>query len=178
VTRQVAFLRAINVGGRNVKMDRLRSVFEDVRLRDVSTVINSGNVVFTTGAEDTAALERRIEQALADELGYEVDTFVRSASEIATIARRKDFADAPDGELVQVAFLKTRPSAAVRRAVESLATEKDELVLRGRELHWHVRGRTMDSLVKPKALGDALGGPTTVRSLTTVRRIAGLLADE
>ena len=178
MTRHVAFLRAINVGGRTVKMERLRAVFEDLRLRDVSTVINSGNVVFRSGAKDRAALERRIERALAADLGYEVDTFVRSASEMAAIARRKDFAGAPDGELVQVAFLKTRPPAAVRRAVEALATDMDELVVRGRELHWHVRGRTMDSLVKPKALGDALGGPTTVRSITTVRKIADLLADQ
>lgn len=178
MTRHVAFLRAINVGGRTVRMERLRALFEDLRLQDVSTVINSGNVVFTSAAKDTPALERHIEQALAADLGYEVDTFVRSASEIATVARRKDFADAPAGELVQVAFLKTRPSATVRRAVEALATDRDELVVRGRELHWHVRGRTMDSRVRPKALGDALGGPTTVRSITTVRRIADLVADQ
>jgi len=178
VTRYVAFLRAVNVGGRTVKMERLRSVFEDLRLRDVSTVINSGNVVFTSGAKDTYALERRIERALATELGYDVDTFVRSAAEVAAIARRKDFADAAAGDLVQIGFLGTKPSVAVRRAIEALATEKDELVVRGREVHWHVRGRTIDSLVRPKALGDALGGPTTMRSRTTVRRIADLLADE
>lgn len=176
--RFAAFLRAINVGGRTVKMERLRSVFDDLGLRDTATVINSGNVLFSSGARDAGALERRIEQALAAELGYDVATFVRTASEVAAVARRKDFADVPDGELVQVGFLKTKPTAAVKRAVAALATDKDELVLRGRELHWHVRGRTMDSRIKPKALGDVLGAPTTVRSITTVRKIAGLLADQ
>jgi uncharacterized protein (DUF1697 family) len=178
LTRFAAFLRAINVGGRTVKMERLRSVFESVKLRDVSTVINSGNVLFVSGAKDTGALERRLEKALEAELGYEVVTFVRSAEEVAAVARRKDFTDVPSGDLVQVGFLKEAPSAAARRAVAALATDRDELVVHGRELHWHVRGRTMDSQVKAKALADALGGPTTVRSITTVRRIAGLLAEE
>ena len=178
IDRFAAFLRAINVGGRTVKMERLRSVFEGAKLRDVSTVINRGNVLFASSARDTAALERRLEEALAAELGYEVVTFVRSAEDVIAIAAREDFAGAPPGDLVQVGFLKGRPTAAVRRAVAGLASEKDELVVRGQELHWHVRGRTMDSLIKPEALAAALGGPTTVRSITTVRKIAALLAEE
>lgn len=177
MTRYAAFLRAMNVGGRTVKMEQLRTVFEGLRLKDVRTVINSGNVLFTSGAKDEVALERKIERALADALGYEVVTFLRSAAEIAPIANREPFPDAPEKDLVQVGFLKTKPTAAVRRAVEALATDKDELQVVGRELHWHVRGRTMDSLIKPNVLGKVLGGPATLRNTTTVRRIAGLVQE-
>jgi len=177
MTRYAAFLRAINVGGHTLKMERLRAVFEELRLKDVRTVINSGNVLFTSGAKDEAALERKIERALEDALGYEVVTFLRTDTEVAAIAQRDQFNDVPEKELVQVAFLKAKPTADVKRAVGDLAGDKDELVVIGRELHWHVRGRTMDSLIKPNALSKALGGPTTVRNVTTVRRIAGLLEE-
>ena len=43
----IAFLRGINVGGHRVKMDRLRELFEELSLRDVSTIISSGNVIFS-----------------------------------------------------------------------------------------------------------------------------------
>ena len=57
--RYVAFLRAVNVGGRLVKMDELRGLFGEAGLRDVETFIASGNVIFSTTATATAALEQK-----------------------------------------------------------------------------------------------------------------------
>ena len=56
--KYAAFLRAINVGGRVVKMDRLRTLFEAAGLRGVETFIASGNVVFESGRKNTGDLER------------------------------------------------------------------------------------------------------------------------
>jgi len=56
MTRYVAFLRAINVGGHNVKMDALRALFESMKLASVETFIASGNVIFETNRRDPAAL--------------------------------------------------------------------------------------------------------------------------
>ena len=67
-TRRAAFLRAINVGGRTVTMDRLRAAFTGLPVDDVETFIASGNVLFTSDALDAAgaaALERAIERRLA-----------------------------------------------------------------------------------------------------------------
>ena len=76
--RFIAFLRAINVGGgRTVKMQSLRQVFESLGFSRVTTFIASGNVVFETTTKKTRALERKIERALKTALGYEVRTFVR-----------------------------------------------------------------------------------------------------
>ena len=55
--RYVAFLRAINVGGRVVKMDDLRRHFVSMGLSDVQTFIASGNVIFESPARSTARLE-------------------------------------------------------------------------------------------------------------------------
>ena len=71
--RTLAFLRAINVGGRTVRMEELRRLFEDLGLARVETVIASGNVVLESRASDEAALAKRIEKQLAAGLGFEVD---------------------------------------------------------------------------------------------------------
>ena len=55
--RYVALLRAINVGGRNVKMAELCALFEQARLTDVQSVIASGNVLFASRSGDSVALE-------------------------------------------------------------------------------------------------------------------------
>ena len=66
--RYVAFLRAINVGGRVGKMAALKGLFERLKLADVETFIASGNVIFTS-ASDAQRLERLIEGALEKVLG-------------------------------------------------------------------------------------------------------------
>ena len=76
-TRYVAFLRAMNVGGHNVKMADLREQFTVLGFTNVTTFIASGNVRFSSRAENTTALEAQIETHLAAHLGFAVDTFIR-----------------------------------------------------------------------------------------------------
>ena len=59
--RFVAFLRAINVGGRNVKMEQLRRIFESIGLTNVETVIASGNVVFDAKAKSAKTIEKKLQ---------------------------------------------------------------------------------------------------------------------
>lgn len=84
--KTIAFLRAINVGGHNVKMEQLRALFEQLGFDAVETFIASGNVVFETDAAPDAALEADIEAHLRAALGYEVATFLRTDAEVAAVA--------------------------------------------------------------------------------------------
>src|SRR5262245_28636766 len=89
--RYIAFLRAINVGGHTVKMDHLRSLFEAMGFRNVSTFIASGNVIFESKSKNPRAIEKQIEGHLRELLGYEVVTFVRTESEVRAIAEYEAF---------------------------------------------------------------------------------------
>ena len=84
-------------------MDRLRTLFESMNLTDVTTVIASGNVLFSSRAGNQARLERRIEAHLRDALGYEVATFLRSGQELAEIVAHRPFPE-------------TEPPGAARRS--------------------------------------------------------------
>ncbi|MFF1902038.1 DUF1697 domain-containing protein [Kitasatospora sp. NPDC058218] len=106
-TRYIAFLRAVNVGGRTVKMERLRALFTELGLADVGSYIQSGNVFFGTGEPDRAALTLRIEEHLAEALGYPVPVMLRTVDEVAALLAAEPFAGieaAPDVRLV-VEFL-------------------------------------------------------------------------
>ena len=171
--RYVALLRAINVGGHVVRMERLRAVFEALRFGRVETFIASGNVLFDSAEPDTAALERRIEVRLEKELGYEVTTFLRTPGELSTIVSSLPFADAA-GCRLSVAFLKETPAVESANRVHLLRTDSDELLVRERELYWLCRGRTMDSKVWRTPLEKVIGMPATFRNITTVRKLAAL----
>src|SRR5690348_5549030 len=90
----IAFLRGINLGARRPPMAELRAIFMRLKFSEVATFIASGNVIFSDRADDRAALEARIEQALARALGYPVDTFLRTRAEVAAIANARPFSPA------------------------------------------------------------------------------------
>ena len=176
--RFVALLRAINVGGRTVKMAELCALFERARLTDVASVIASGNVLFTSRSGDAAALEQRIEGALRKGLGYDVATFVRGADELDAVVAHDPFdAKDPVAESDTVHVIFTRAAIDRERAgrIESLGTDYDELHVFGREVFWRTRGRSSDSKIKPGAFARAFGDPGTARNITTVRKLAAKL---
>ena len=168
--RYVAFLRAVNVGGRRVSMDRLRAAFQELGFEGVSTYIASGNVVFDASGR-AADLERAIEDKLEDALGFEVTTFLRRASDVRHAASEKPFGKVPAGKTHMVAFLRRKPTAAERKAIEEKSTSSDRLIVDGREVHWLIQGRMMDSELKPKDWA-VLGQPTTTRNMTMLAKLA------
>ena len=177
MSRYVALLRAINVGGHVVKMDRLRALFEELGLSDVETVIASGNVLFSSGARNPAALEEKIEHHLEQSLGYAVTTFIRTPGELEAIAAFDPFpGEYAEGHTLSVAFLKHALGREVAERLHGMRTDYDELLVRGRELYWLARGRMTDSKVWKTPMEKVIGGPATSRNITTVRRLATRLA--
>lgn len=173
MTLFIAFLRAINVGGRTVKMDYLRSLFEQVGYTGVETFIASGNVIFHSPAEDTRALEQQIEGHLQRELGYEVATFIRTPAELAGVATHQPFPSAGiEANTLYIGFLQASPNDDAQQKLMALQTPLDELCVHGRELYWLCRKSISQSAVSGAKIERALGMPTTLRNGTTVRKLA------
>ena len=176
-TRYVALLRAINVGGHVVKMDALRKHFTKMGFGNVETFIASGNVLFDA-TEPAAALEERIAFALERALGYPVGAFVRTPAELAAVIEHEpfpiDIID-PAKHSLYIGFLGSKPSAKTISNVVALRTAVDELHIHKRELYWGCRVRFSETEIKGPALARALGMEMTVRSITTVRKLAAKL---
>ena len=91
--KYVAFLRGINVGGKNkIQMESLREVCASIGFENVKTYINSGNLIFETSKTDDKKLAERIENAIEKESGLQIKTIVRSIEEIEEIVKNNPFA--------------------------------------------------------------------------------------
>jgi uncharacterized protein (DUF1697 family) len=178
--KYAAFLRAVNLGTeRRAGSAQLVSAFEGLGFEGVATFRTSGNVVFEGRREGARKLERRIDAGLAKALGFEVTVFVRTASEVAALAKRDPFpraaVESSKGKL-QVALLHSKPAAAARREILALATDEDRLNFGDRELYWLPSGGTQDSRLDMKTI-DSLLRPMTMRTKGTIEQLAAKFFD-
>jgi uncharacterized protein (DUF1697 family) len=134
--RYVAFLRAINVGGRTVKMDVLRDLFSGLGFANVETFIASGNVIFETKSTAAAALEKKIEACLENALGHQVDVFLRTPADLQAVVAHQPFPSAAmqSAKAFNIGFCKDPPGAEATTAVIALKTGIDDFHIHGREL--------------------------------------------
>jgi uncharacterized protein (DUF1697 family) len=170
MTTRIAFLRAVNLGKRTVKMATLVEVVEGLGYDRVWTHINSGNVVFdATGTRDK--IERKLENSFERVFGFEVTTFVRTAAEMRRAVVVEPFPVAAS-DTYFLTFLKSAPTAAQRRALEALTNDFDTLVVTGRDVHWRMHGKSTDTKLRTKDWEGIIGRhQSTSRNMTMLRKL-------
>src|SRR5689334_3612583 len=125
----VAWLRAVNIGKRQVKMDALKQIFEGMKFKNVRTLIASGNVVFESdGKLSEEKLRALIEKTLEAKLGFDVTTMLRSVAELEALQKLDPFKGVTmDKETrIYVTFLADEPPAAAWKALEALGTKQQK----------------------------------------------------
>jgi len=174
MSRTFAFLRAINVGGHTVTMERLRLLFQAAGLGTVETFIASGNVIFTGGQATEAALRKRIEGHLREALGYEVVAFLRTERELGDLVTRCPFGDAEvaAAQALNVALLQAPLTAEAEDRLQALRTDVDALVVRGREVWWLCQARQSESTFSNAVFERAVQAKATFRGFKTLQRLA------
>ena len=157
-------------------MARLRALFEEAGLRDVSTFIASGNVRFETRTKNIPALESRIESHLRAALGFETATLIRTLAETQAAAALEPFSERdPKLQITDyVGFLRAVPSDDAVAALMRHASAVDALAVHGRELYWRRTGPAAASKLTGNTIERALGMAATLRNVNTVRKLASL----
>ena len=174
----VALLRAVNVGGRNtVPMRELRAALE-TRFADVTTVLQSGNVLLTTrGTEHDVS--KSVAGTVEDAFGLAVPVVVRTADEFGDIASHNPFLKdgvKRDPKTLHVAFLSTRPTAAALRTVDPARSPPDAYAMSGREVYLEYPNGSARTRLTLDYLERCLGATGTARNWRTVERLAKLCA--
>ena len=175
-----AFLRAVNVGGRYVKMALLRDALTAAGLQDVVTYIQSGNLVFSSPLRSAAKVEALIEQVISSEFGFAADTMVRTRAELAAAVvagagLADPFGDLPDGGRHMVSVLKAAPVAAAAQKLQDWPEPGVRGILVGRELHLYYGMRMLNSKLTGPRLAKILGCPGTVREWRVLLAVNDLL---
>lgn len=167
MTKYVALLRAINVGGTGkLPMPDLRSMCSELGFQRVETYIASGNVMFTSRSSEVA-VKAKLEARLRDYAGKPVGVTVRSTKEMDAIFKANPFPHAEPNK-TYVLFLDAAPPRDALKVARGRVDE--EMRLGRREIYiWYPNGMGRSKLTLPAA---KLG---TARNLSTVAALAKML---
>jgi uncharacterized protein (DUF1697 family) len=177
--KYVALLRGINVGRANrITMDRLRQLFTDMGYTDISTLLQSGNVLFSPprGAKPdavAAAIEKRIEA----DLSMKVGVVVRTAAEMAAVVAGNPMPEHLDEPAkFVVAFLSAAPRAAAVEAIDRSAYAPEVFEVSGREVYAYCASGLNATKFGNVFWEKQLGVVATVRNWRTVQALADRVA--
>jgi len=185
----VALLRGINVGGKNkVAMADLREVVAKLGHTDVSTYIQSGNVLFTADADaDPAALASALADAITATLGVRSPVVVLSRDELAGVIEANPFPGEADPKRVHAVLLSGPIGADAAAKIDEALTRsaakgaRDELATVGRALYLHTPdgfGNSELSAAVLRILTSPRAGVTgTARNWATITKLMALCGD-
>ncbi|CAJ1580586.1 DUF1697 domain-containing protein [[Mycobacterium] wendilense] len=169
MTRYVAFLRGVNVGGVNLKMAEVARVFADAGFTAVTTVLASGNVLLDSDAS-TGAVRSTAEQALRAAFGYEAWVLVYDVDTVRAIDGAYPFEREVAGHHSYVTFVA---DAAVLDELAALPAGGEERIARGDGvLYWQVpRATTLASTIGKTMGKKRYRSSTTTRNLRTLGKV-------
>ncbi len=175
----VALLRGINVSGqRKVPMARLRALCEGLGYTEVTTYLQSGNVVFQAPRRPTTVLASAIEERIAAELGFDVPVLVRTKEALHAVATTNPLLDGGvDAASLHVVFLEGRPSPTALAALDALAAEPfapDRFVASGSEIYLSCPNGYGRTKLTNAFFERRLDTHATTRNWKTVTNLVGL----
>jgi uncharacterized protein (DUF1697 family) len=165
--RYVAFLRAINIANRRIKMADLRALYEDLGYSGVATYIASGNVIFEAHSPPLAS---GLECAFSERFGFTSEVFLRSSEDVSSIVEAVPWTGVDD--VVEVSFLECESEFGRARALKATAVAPEQLVVAGREIFFlRGRGRGVPTTHKESTSMNLLDMKMTRRGMSTVDQI-------
>jgi uncharacterized protein (DUF1697 family) len=174
--RRVALIRGINVGtAKRVGMAELRALVEGLGYGDVSTLLNSGNVIFSCPRSVRGDPGDRIERAMTATLGLSAKVIVMTGADVAVAVEGNPFGEiANNPSRLMVAVLR-EPAARSRLAAVTKQNWLPERIALGARVAylWSPEGVQDSKLTK--AVAKALGDAVTTRNFATMTKLVALM---
>lgn len=171
----ISILRGINVSGqKKILMADLKVLFENLEFEDVSTYIQSGNVVFSADEKSTGQdLARKIEAAISEKYSFHVPVIIRTAVEIENILAVNPFLKDVniDREKLHVTFLEEIPEQEKLESIKSFDFPPDQFVIIGKEVFLHCPDKYGETKLSNKFFENKLKVSATTRNWKTVNKL-------
>lgn len=173
----IALLRGVNVGQNILRMERLRGLCAELKLKNVRTYLQSGNLVFEAGGT-ASKWAQALEAKLAGETRLPVTVIVKTAAEIAEVRAANPFLKEKgiDPARLHVTFLRQAPEKAAIDALAKITAGPDRFRWAGTEIYLHCPEGYGRSKLSNTAIEKVLKLRATTRNWNTVNELHGMCA--
>lgn len=166
-----AFLRGVNVKGTAMKMAEVCSVFEKAGMLDVSSVLATGNIIFTSD-KSKKELKPVLENAMSHHFGYEAFLFIKTKEEVNEIFKSNPFIKNENAHIYAFVTTEHTDLLLLEEFEKSKTAETEKGVIVNHTFFWQVeKGSTLDSdfgkILGKKAFKDKI----TSRNINTFEKI-------
>lgn len=178
MARYIALLRGVNVGGKSkLSMSMLKDTFICAGFSEVSTYINSGNIIFSDDCESVVEVKRKCENIIADKFGMKITVAV-----INSVDYKAALANAPDWwgidtESKHNAIFVIPPFSAQElvKQVGETKPEYEKSAVYGQVIFWSAPIKTFSHTRWANVVSTALYQNVTIRNANTAKKLVGLL---
>lgn len=176
LTRHIALLRGINVGGHNkIPMKALQALCQALGHTDVVTYIQSGNVVFDDPSSDGEALAVALQRGIVQTFGLDIAVQLRSAEAMAAVMAGNPFlAKGLEPSRLHVVFLAEVPTAAAVAALDPQRSPADAFAVVDRQVYLHLPNGAAETKLTIDYFERKLGTRATARNWLTVAKLGDM----
>ena len=174
----VAILRGINVAGsKPIKMDDLKKMFSDLKLKNVSTYIQSGNIFFESDISDQKKLEGLISNGILKVFKFEVPVIIRNSDELKVIIEKNPFLKEKNIDVTKlhVTFLSAIPDKTYINSIKETAYEPDRFIIKEREIYLYCPNGYGNTKLNNNFFENKLKLKATTRNWKTVLKLYELI---
>lgn len=173
----ISFLRGINVAGqKKIKMSSLKVLYESLGFKNVTTYIQSGNVIFQSTKEDIPVLQQKIEQKIQKEYNFTVTTIIRTIPEMKNIIDGNPFMKERHEDITKlyVTFLSQRPSLLAIQELNHFQKNEEEFIISGKNVYLFIPKGYGKAILSNNLIERKLHVTATTRNWKTVLQVGEL----
>jgi uncharacterized protein (DUF1697 family) len=169
----VVFLRAVNVGKRQLRMAEARKALQDSGFADVESYIQTGNFLISTPLRSAAKVEAAVSTCLGAHAGFDIVTMARTPAELTALVKAVDgIPEVFDSPRRYVSFLASAPTAAAKAALEAWDAGDERAVVLGKDVLLEMGVSFAEAKLGNALLEKLAGVDATARNMTVVRTLA------
>ncbi len=166
-----AFLRGVNVNGTSMKMAEVMNVFTDAGMKEVSSVLASGNILFSSDKKPSE-LKNILEKSMSEYFDYEAFLFLKNENEISEIVNNNPFTKAEDLHIYVFVGIEDVETLLIEEFSKSDKAENENAQIVADTFYWQIQkgntlGSTFGKVLGKKKLKDKI----TSRNINTFERI-------
>jgi uncharacterized protein (DUF1697 family) len=173
----ISILRGINVSGqKKILMADLKVLFEKQGFKNISTYIQSGNVIFEAGKKTPHQLEQSISKAIEKQYGFEVPVIVRTIDALQKVITINPFLKTKgiNTEKLHVTFLSEMPAASELKVLQTFDYSPDQFKVIDQEVFLYCPESYGETKLSNKFFENKLKVNATTRNWKTVNTLVEL----